>query len=154
MPKPGYALIAMMFFLVGSLMNFGPAPYGLRWNRTDSLAYTLFFRTVADPEALERGSYVSFRHPLSQTRVAKIIVGLAHDSIAICGDEIYVHHTLRGKIQKQSPSGSQLTPIAEQTIPEGYVFVWSPHELSYDSRYEEFGLIPLHTIEDALWPIF
>ncbi len=154
MSKFGYALVAIMFFLAGSLMDFGPIPYGFRWNRTDSLAHTLFFRTVADPEALERGSCVSFRHPLSQTRVAKIIVGLAHDLIAIHADEIYVNHVLRGNIQKESPSGSKLIPISAQVIPEGYVFVWSPHELSYDSRYEEFGLIPVHTIEDALWPLF
>lgn len=154
MSKFGYALVVIIFFLAGSLMDFRPIPYGFRWNRTDSLAYTLFFRTVADSERLERGSYVSFKHPLSQIRVAKIIVGLAHDSLVIRADEIYVNHILRGKIQKQSPSGSKLTPISTQVIPEGYVFVWSPHELSYDSRYEEFGLIPVHTIEDALWPLF
>ncbi len=74
--------------------------------------------------------------------------------IAIHADEIYVNHVLRGNIQKESPSGSKLIPISAQVIPEGYVFVWSPHELSYDSRYEEFGLIPVHTIEDALWPLF
>lgn len=154
MSKFGYALVAIMFFLAGSLMGCGPVPYGLRWNRTDSLAYTLFFRTVANPERLERGSYASFKHPLSQIRVAKIIVGLAKDAIVIRDGEIYVNHISLGKIQQESPSGSKLTPISAQAIPKGYVFVWSPHELSYDSRYEEFGLIPVHTIEDALWPIF
>lgn len=146
--------VAILFLLAGSFVNFGPAPYGFRWNRTDSLSYTLFFRTVADSETLQRGSYVSFKHPLNQIRVAKIVVGLPGDSIAIHNDEIYVNHILCGKIQKASPSGSKLTPISEQVISDGCVFVWSPHELSYDSRYAEFGLIPIHTIEDALWPIF
>lgn len=154
MSKIGYAVLAGLLLLMASYIDFGPVPYGFRWNRTDSLSYTLFFRTIANSETLQRGSYVSFKHPFSQTRIAKIIIGLPGDSITVQKDEIYINHILRGKIQQESPSGRRLNPISEQVIPGGYVFVWSPHDLSYDSRYAEFGLIPIHMIEDALWPIF
>ena len=47
-----------------------------------------------------------------------------------------------GKAKTQSKEGRQLTPIKAGIIPPGMVFVKGEHERSFDSRYEELGLIP------------
>lgn len=49
---------------------------------------------------------------------------------------------LLNKTQKGEP----LTPLFLSSIPEGYVFVSGDHLRSFDSRYEEFGLVPIEKI--------
>lgn len=52
-----------------------------------------------------------------------------------------LHHTKEGR---------PLTPLVlnefGMTIPKGYVFVAGDHPQSFDSRYEEFGLVPVEKI--------
>jgi hypothetical protein len=52
---------------------------------------------------------------------------------------------------KQTKEGNPLTPlsvnnISEGIIPSGYVFVAGDNPNSFDSRYEEFGLVPMKKI--------
>lgn len=46
----------------------------------------------------------------------------------------------------RTTNGSLLTPLRATIVPEGYVFVAGDHLRSFDSRYEEFGLVPLEKI--------
>ncbi len=46
-----------------------------------------------------------------------------------------------------------LTPIEAQVIPKGYVFVYSEHKSSFDSRYHELGLVPLNSLEGKVIPL-
>ena len=39
-------------------------------------------------------------------------------------------------------------------IPEGMVFVAGTHSDSFDSRYKEFGFVPLETVRGQVWPLF
>lgn len=48
---------------------------------------------------------------------------------------------------KRTKYGDPLTPLRAERIPAGYVFVAGDHPRSFDSRYEEFGLVPL----DKIW---
>lgn len=41
----------------------------------------------------------------------------------------------------QTKEGQSLTPLTLNVIPEGYLFVIGDHLRSFDSRYEEFGLV-------------
>ena len=41
----------------------------------------------------------------------------------------------------QTKDGKPLTPLRVEIVPEGYVFVAGDHLRSFDSRYEEFGLV-------------
>lgn len=47
----------------------------------------------------------------------------------------------------QTKDGNLLTPLKADVVPEGYVFVAGDHLRSFDSRYEEFGLVP----QQNLW---
>lgn len=48
-------------------------------------------------------------------------------------------------LQKTS-KGKPLTPLTSSIVPEGYVFVSGNNPNSFDSRYEEFGLVPLSKV--------
>lgn len=43
----------------------------------------------------------------------------------------------------KTKEGQTLTPLPLQSVPEGYLFVIGDHPRSFDSRYEEFGLVPM-----------
>ena len=43
----------------------------------------------------------------------------------------------------KTKEGQTLTSLSLQSIPEGYLFVVGDHPRSFDSRYEEFGLVPI-----------
>lgn len=43
----------------------------------------------------------------------------------------------------KTKEGQTLTPLPLQSVPEGYLFVVGDHPRSFDSRYEEFGLVPM-----------
>ena len=47
---------------------------------------------------------------------------------------------------KHTRKGKSLTPISVGVIPEGFIFVAGHNPQSFDSRYEEFGLVPLEKV--------
>lgn len=47
---------------------------------------------------------------------------------------------------KETSRGKALTPLTSSVVPEGYVFVAGDNPHSFDSRYEEFGLVPIEKI--------
>ncbi|MFX6119214.1 S26 family signal peptidase, partial [Acinetobacter baumannii] len=47
----------------------------------------------------------------------------------------------------KTKEGKLLTPLSISIVPEGYIFVVGDNIRSFDSRYEEFGLVPL----DKVW---
>ena len=73
----------------------------------------------------------------------KYIAGTSGDEISIVDNDVYVGSTHIGKIS----NASKLHPITLRKIPEGYVFMSGTHVYSFDSRYKEFGLIPISQIQ-------
>lgn len=52
----------------------------------------------------------------------------------------------------QTSKGEVLTPLSLTAIPEGYAFVAGDHPKSFDSRYEEFGLVNIENIKGrTIW---
>lgn len=97
-------------------------------------------------------------------RLAKRILGLPGDQIIKNRERITIkvvgNKGARSKPVKAKPlkikalpllratkEGNILTPLSAIYIPEGYVFVAGDHPRSFDSRYEEFGLVPI----DKIW---
>lgn len=78
---------------------------------------------------------------------AKRVVGLPGDRIELAGDQLYVAGQANLKVHEKSLSGKDLHPTNAQEIPAGYIFVAGDHDRSFDSRYQEFGLVPL----DKVW---
>lgn len=66
---------------------------------------------------------------------------------------LYVGTQAVGKPKHLSKTGKILTPIKEQVIPEGHVFLYAPHQDSFDSRYEELGLIHKKALQGRAVPV-
>ena len=87
-------------------------------------------------------------------RVIKKIVGIAGDSVWYNQKgELMVNDQLIGVPQKIASDGRALNPIQPQTIPEGLVFLAAEHPKSFDSRYQEFALVPTTKLEGLVIPL-
>ncbi len=126
----------------------------IRWNRSNSLPGRMFIGTswTFTPQ---RGDVISFDHPLFPAPIAKIVVGIAGDTVEIVNGHVFVKGIYRGRVLDKSPrSGKPLRSIQPCVIPEGYVYVWAPHPESFDSRYQDIGLIHVSRMKERLWCIF
>jgi len=145
------ALLGLVIYIACSFFLVTP-PFGVRRNISDSLPYTYFFSRPF--REIQRDQYVSFTHPKSQLPLAKRIVGIPGDTISYRNSYIFLNDQNYGEILPKSASGLRLTPLSERVVPEGYVFVHAFHRESFDSRYQEFGLIPVTNLKETLWPIY
>ncbi|GLK53539.1 signal peptidase I [Henriciella pelagia] len=129
-----------------------------RWafglNMTESLPHWAF---LADADVMPRnGELVMFdppENPYYDGAFVKRIVGVAGDRIEVQGRRVYVAGVFVGEAKPVSQDGRALVAISPQVIPEGYVYVAGTHIDSYDSRYEEIGLIPIERIVGRAYPI-
>lgn len=111
---------------------------------------------------LKRGDIISISgHDTVYVRgkiLAKKLIGLSGDVIEQTPRGIVVSQTCPGfskvklplvsslPLLKQTSNGQPLTPLTATIVPPGYVFVAGDHPRSFDSRYEEFGLVPIEKI--------
>ena len=58
------------------------------------------------------------------------------------------------QLKERRSNGSVLTAVKADVVPEKTFFVAGSHHGSFDSRYQEFGLIPLAQVRGQVWPIF
>lgn len=147
-------LIALLMILTFFSFDFFYQKFSYRicHNVTDSLSQKWF---VSFPiNKIERGIYVTLWHPKSPHLLAKRIVGLPGDKVEIRNGIIYVEGVELGVVLTKSDSGMELRPILNQVIPQGFVFAHASHPKSFDSRYEEFGLVEITNLVEGLWPIF
>lgn len=122
----------------------------IRWNLSESLPHKMYFGTSIKLQH-KVGDIITFDHPKFPVPLAKIIVGMPGDTIAIKNNRVYVGGIERGSILRLHHS---YAPIASQIIPDGYVYVWAPHPKSLDSRYQMLGLVKQSDILETLWPIY
>jgi conjugal transfer pilin signal peptidase TrbI len=126
----------------------------IRWNLSHSLPGRMFIGTTWDFTP-KRGDIVSFDHPMFPAPIAKVVVGVAGDFVDMLSGHAIVNGSDRGIILDKSPrSGKPLIPIEPCIIPEGYIYVWAPHLESFDSRYQDIGLIHISRIKERLWCVF
>jgi len=124
-----------------------------RMNLSHSLPNTLFLaKPIKSP--VKKGQIVSIEHPVLNASIGKIIVGEPGDQISIQGQILFVNDFKIGEIKAISNSGKIYHPISEQEIPSGHYFVFTPHPESFDSRYQEFGLVKSEWIKEVLCPLF
>lgn len=76
---------------------------------------------------------------------AKRVLGLPGDRIVRKKNSIRVgSQTL--PLLTETKEGQPLTPLVHNVVPEGTLFVVGDHPRSFDSRYEEFGLVKKENI--------
>ena len=132
----------------------------LVYSHTNSLPYH-FFLQLKNVKPL-RGHYTCLYSPWYGGRVIKQVVGMEGDSLSYDPsgalqldtfniNSLWIGRQLKiGKPKKRSKDGRILTPIKPGIIPKGMVFVSGNHERSFDSRYEELGLIPARDLQGRL----
>jgi signal peptidase I len=82
---------------------------------------------------------------------AKRILGLPGDRIIRKKHSLKIgDHVL--PLLRQTKEGHPLNALSLKVVPPGYVFVVGDHPRSFDSRYEEFGLVKMENIYGkAVW---
>lgn len=149
--KTFFSSIVLVLGALFTIAFFGG--YRLCPNLSSSMPYYFFIsQPVNNP--VFRGEMVGFHHPTLKIHVVKSIVGLPGDLIRVLDNKVFVNDFEVGPYQTISKTGKSYTVIAEGIIPEGFYFGYAPAADSYDSRYQEFGLIPSESITEELWLVF
>ncbi len=125
-------------------------------NQTPSLSYKVFL--CINGLKLKKGDFISIHdHPTSYFKdihYVKRLMGLPGDQIHLKNNQMYVEDVLIGSLQKTTNNGKPLHPLLIRRIPQGYVFVSADHPRSFDSRYEEFGLVKEKHIKGRCFGFF
>jgi conjugal transfer pilin signal peptidase TrbI len=149
----GFVLVFGMMFQLSNHVS-------LVYSYTNSLPYH-FFLQLKNVKPL-RGHYTCLHSPWHGNRVIKQVVGMEGDVLSydpsgalqldtLDASSLWLGRQLKiGKPKKRSKDGRSLTPLKPGIIPKGMVFVSGNHERSFDSRYEELGLVPEKNLQGRL----
>ncbi len=121
---------------------------------TDSLNnvhYVLFLKS----STIKRGDIVAIQGhredhvgDLKKWPYSKRVLGIPGDYIVHndSGITVIPQESEPLSLLTKTSKGKPLNPIANTLIPEGYLFVVGDNPQSFDSRYEEFGLVPIEKV--------
>ncbi len=146
--------------------------YGIAWhflfvNLSPSLPYTLVW--VERGRLPQRGELMVYRccaHSEGLTPpnllLFKKVAGVAGDDIDVTGRMVSVNHQLIGLAKEKASTGQRLMPILSSAlgntesvvIPAGYYFAQGLTADSFDSRYQQSGLVAQSAILGVAHPIF
>lgn len=145
-----------VILLLGIIFFALPFKSNILYNKSDSLPYKLYF--LLKGHNYKQGDLVAIKNFVTKyTRdqhFTKKIVGIAGDVVTIEGDHVLVNGIKHVKLKDKTKDHKKLTPMVAQTIPQQYFFVIAEHKDSFDSRYQEFGLVPKNCIEGKVYPIW
>ena len=140
-------------FLITLLLLFAVSHYcRFLVSETDSLHqhFFLHFPTI-NPQ---KGDYTLIYSDWYQGKIIKKIIGNSGDVIWYDKEGfLWINQIKLGKPKQTTKDGVQLKAISAQTIPPGFIFLHSSHERSFDSRYQELGLVPLNKIKGLVVPL-
>ena len=117
---------------------------------TPSLPYRLFVLSKRDEPSLvvpQNGSYILFYNDFTKTKVLKQVRGIPGSRVHFdTFGQLWIDDFYVGRPHEFSSDGKRVHPFKAGIIPKGYVFVYASHDRSFDSRYEEFGLVSIESI--------
>jgi conjugative transfer signal peptidase TraF len=141
----GFSITLAFFFVLTEQVN-------LVKNHTDSMPERYFVQLLKI--APKKGDITLVYSPWYQGNLIKRIIGIEGDKVHIDNlGNVYVNQQFVGKPQTHAGDGRSLNPIKETIIPKGFVFLYAPHPKSFDSRYQEVGLVPVNQLRSRLIPI-
>jgi len=117
----------------------------------EGIHYILVYKSAS----IKRGDIVLIQghtpQYVGEKPFTKRVIGLAGDRITRGkkGLEIKARNSSVSTIfplLKKTKEGQALTALPIQIVPEGTLFVVGDHPRSFDSRYEEFGLVPVEKV--------
>jgi hypothetical protein len=87
-------------------------------------------------------------------KVIKKIIGVEGDRIWYDqNNQMFINDFKVGVLRGVTFDGRRLHPTPAQIIPKEYVFLYSGHIQSFDSRYQELGLVPLSKLQGLVVPL-
>ncbi len=134
---------------------------GFEWcigiNSTESLPHTIYL--LQKNKIPKRGDIVSFQKDTqgvlsTETQFIKQIIGIAGDTVNYEKDKVFLNHQYVGQLKTKSKEGKTLFAGYEGEIPSGFLFVYTPHPDSFDSRYAQIGLIHESEIIAVAYPLW
>lgn len=126
--------------------------YRVLINTTHSLPHT-FYLTNPSKAPIKCGDFIAFKHASSPNIVVKKVVGVAGDVIGKTDSTLFINGQ-KLNLKSVRANGTVLTPLKDSAVKDGTLCVAGDHINSFDSRYEEFGLVPLTHVRWHVWPIF
>ncbi len=122
-------------------------------SETDSLAQHYFIQVLRVPPKLN--NYTTVWSDWYRGLIVKKIIGVPGDQIWFDDDnQLLVNDVKIGSYKNIATDGRALHPIAAQIIPNGYVFLAATHPQSFDSRYQELGLVATDQLKGRVFPLF
>ena len=135
------------------------AQHYLLFNWTASLPYSMVWLDSARNFA--RGDLIVYRfdgeelmHLKKGQRFFKRIIGVAGDRVNVEGRRVLINGADVGIAKRYTLDGHQLEPLEPGVIPPEFFYVQGTHEMSFDSRYRESGLVHVSQIIGKVHVIF
>jgi signal peptidase I len=131
---------AFAFFMAFMVVGLSTSYIHVLVSETHSLPYHYFVHLPhVNPQ---KGDLSVIASTWVQKNIIKMIIGTEGDRLSYDNEGcLWVNDHKVGKPYAVSTTGRPLHPIRSGVIPKDYVFVYSPHVRSFDSRYEELGLV-------------
>lgn len=132
------------------------------FNWTPSLPYRVAWLQHG-PHRLQRGDFIVFsfageaqqRYPgLQGQPFFKIVGGLPGDTVTVTGRQVAINGKDVGAAKTQAYDHRPLAPIAPTVIPPRYYYVQGTSPDSFDSRYQESGLVWAEQVIGVVVPLF
>lgn len=112
-------------------------------NRSESLPQKVFLIVKKLP--FKKGDLIAVKGHQTKyyPRITfiKRVVGFPGDKITYQGNHFFINRMHQGELLKETSFGEPLAPLKYKIIPQGYFFIKGDHKRSFDSRYQEFGLV-------------
>lgn len=143
----GFGIAFISFGMLSEHVHFIKSP-------TDSLPQRYFVQLPNIKP--QKGDLTVVYNGFYKGKIIKRIIGVAGDQISTDGHgNIFINQQKIGRAHEHTnmQSGLTLTTIKPQIIPDGRVFLYSPHPRSFDSRYQEVGLVALSDLEGKVFAI-
>ncbi len=134
----------------------------LLFNLTPSLPYRMAVLKYG-AHTLRRGDVIVFafageaqqRYPgLRGQPFFKIVRGMPGDAVTVAGRQVAVNGEDVGVAKTQAYDHRPLTPIMPTIIPPGHYYVQGTSPDSFDSRYQDSGLIRAEQVIGVAIPLF
>jgi conjugal transfer pilin signal peptidase TrbI len=129
---------------------------GLLINRSESLPQQFYL--LVKGSAWQKNDLVAisgFDTQYSRDQhFTKRILGVPGDRISIRQHHVCINAEVCVPFKSKTKDKRKLTTIEAQIIPKRHYFVLADHKDSFDSRYQEFGLVKDVYIEGKAYPLW
>lgn len=146
--------LLIIFFAIS--IAIGGRYYSFGVNTSDSLSQTFFWLQKNKPVCV--GDYVAYRKTTalheSETLFVKRVAAVAGDKVTHREGSFYINGLYIGDVEDETRDGEALMPGFQGEIPGSFYFALGEHPLSFDSRYQEMGLIHEDAIIARAMPLY